>query len=292
MASRPTLQTLPEDIYALFDPTKDHEVNEENLEWAAQQFKELLRHRLKEREPLADPLRFSSMGRPDRQIWYMAQADKEPEAMQSKTYFKFLYGDVIELLILFLAREAGHTVERTQEELEVDGVKGHIDAVIDGVVVDVKSASPFGYKKFKENSVIQDDPFGYVQQLAGYASVLTPEQAAAWVAFDKVSGDICVTNLSASVIKDFKPEERIAHLKEVVASEEPPERCYPDEEDGKSGNRKLGTACSYCAWKHECWPGLRTFLYSGRPRFLTTVVKTPEVRELIAGTFDNPEITD
>lgn len=276
-----TLNTLPEDIYSLFDPTQHHEVSEDNLEWAAQQFKELLRVRLSEREPLQDPLRFSSMGRPDRQIWYMAQKETQPEPIQAKTYFKFLYGDVIELLILFLAREAGHTVERTQEELEVDGVKGHIDAIIDGVVVDVKSASPYGFQKFKKNSVADDDPFGYVQQLAGYSSVLNPGEAAAWVAFDKVDGEICVSNLSASIINDFNPVERIAHLKGVIASETPPERCYPDEEDGKSGNRKLGTACSYCAFKKECWPGLRTFLYSGRPRFLTVVVREPDVPELV-----------
>ncbi len=275
-----SLHTLPEDIYALFDPTKHHEVDEDNLEWAAQQFKELLRVRLKEREPLSDPLRFSSMGRPDRQIWYMAQADKEPEPIQAKTYFKFLYGDVIELLILFLAKEAGHSVERTQEEIEVDGVKGHIDAIIDGTVVDVKSASPFGYRKFETNSVTEDDPFGYVQQLAGYAAVLTPSESAAWVAFDKVAGDICVAPLSASIINDFDPAERIAHLKEVVKQEEPPERCYPDEPDGKSGNRKLGTACSYCSWKTECWPGLRTFLYAGKPRFLTHVERVPDVLEI------------
>ena len=291
-AKNPQLQDLPTDIYSLFDPTQHHEVNEENIEWAAQQFKDLLKTRLKEREPLSDPLRFSSMGRPDRQIWYMAQQEVKPEPIQAKTYFKFLYGDVIELLILFLAKEAGHVVERTQEEIEVDGVKGHIDAIIDGVVVDVKSASPFGFKKFKTNSVTEDDPFGYVQQLAGYSAVLNPGEAAAWVAFDKVDGEICVSSLSASIIKDFDPGQRITHLKEVVASDTPPERCYPDEPDGQSGNRKLGTACSYCSFKQECWPGLRTFLYSGRPRFLTNVAKEPNVPELVSGTPDDPEVTN
>ena len=279
MATR-TLANLPEDIYSLFDPTQHHEVCEENIEWAAQQFKDLLRTRLKEREPLQDPLRFSSMGRPDRQIWYMAQQEVKAEPIQAKTYFKFLYGDVIELLILFLSKEAGHSVERTQEEIEVDGVKGHIDAIIDGVVVDVKSASPFGFQKFKKNTVTEDDPFGYVQQLAGYSAVLNPGEAAAWVAFDKVDGEICVSNLSASIINDFDPATRIAHLKEVVASEEPPERCYSDEPDGKSGNRKLGTACSYCSFKTSCWEGLRAFSYSGRPRFLTHVAREPDVPEL------------
>lgn len=279
MTTTPSLHNLPQDIYDLFDSSKTHEPNEDNIEWAAEQFKNLLRTKLKEREPLTNPLRFSSMGRPDRQIWYMAQDEAEPEPMQAKTYFKFLYGDVIELLILFLTKEAGHSVERAQEEIEVDGVKGHIDAIIDGTVVDVKSASPYSYKKFKDNKILEDDPFGYVQQLSGYSSVLTPGEPAAWVAFDKVHGDICVTNLSTSVIGDFKPEERIDHLKKVIDSPEPPPRCYDPVPEGKSGNEKLDVGCSYCAYKHECWPELRTFIYASGPRYLTKVVKEPNVPE-------------
>ena len=288
------LNDLPADIYSLFNPDEDHEVNPDNLAVFLEELGELVKRRLAKQDDSSErPLRFSALGKPNRQVWYSAQKDlPNKEKMLPKTYFKFLYGDVLEQLILFLAKEAGHAVERTQETVEVDGVGGSIDAIIDGVVVDVKSASPFGFKKFKQNSVTEDDPFGYVQQLAGYAAVLTPGEAAAWVAFDKVDGEICVSNLSASIIKDFNPAERIAHLKKVVASDTPPERCYPDEEDGKSGNRKLGTACSYCAFKQECWPGLRTFLYSGKPRFLTHVAKKPDVPELISGTANAPEVTD
>lgn len=272
------LKDLPEDIYALFDPDSDHEVCEENVEWAGEEFKELLRTRLREKEP-SNPLRMSGIGKPDRQIWYAAK-NADAEKIPAKTYFKFLYGDVIELLILFLTKESGHSVERCQEEIDVNGVKGHIDAIVDGTVVDVKSASPFGFKKFRYNSVLEDDPFGYVNQLAGYADTLTPDQDAAWIAFDKVAGDICVTPLSASVIADYKPAPRIDRLRDVIKMDEPPERCYPDEADGKSGNRKLGTACSYCAYKKECWPGLRTFLYAGRPRYLTKVERVPDVVEV------------
>ena len=272
------LKNLPKDVYALFDPDKDHEVCEENVEWAGEQFKELLRTRLRERQN-NNPFRLSGIGKPDRQFWYQAR-EHAAEKMAPKTYFKFLYGDVIELLILFLAKESGHTVERTQEEIEVNGVKGHIDAMVDGVLVDVKSAAPFSYKKFEQNRVLEDDPFGYVAQLSSYASVITPGQDAAWIAFDKVGGDICITPLSNSIISDFRPEERIDHLRKIVEDDTPPERCYEDEPDGKSGNRKLATGCSYCAYKKECWPGLRTFLYSGKPRFLTVVARVPDVPEV------------
>ena len=280
-----TIETLVDDVYGLFDPAKTHTPDEENLENFAQKLKEILRLRLSARESLSNPLRFSSLGKPDRQLWYMAKKAPQ-EDLTAKTYFKFLYGDVIEQLLLFLVKEAGHTVEMEQAEVEVDGVKGHIDAVIDGVLVDVKSASPMGYTKFVKQTVTENDVFGYAQQLAGYAQVVTPGERAAWFAMDKSSGSLCVSPLSTSIIKDYPVDKRIAHLKEVIASDTPPPRCYPDEEDGKSGNRKLGTGCSYCPFKHVCWQGLRTFAYSNGPRFLTTVAKLPDVPEVTV-----PEIT-
>ena len=164
--------------------------------------------------------------------------------------------------------------------MEIDGVKGHIDAKIDGIVIDVKSASPFGFKKFKDYSLLENDPFGYLYQISGYGQCLTPGEEVAFLACDKVTGDLALMNVSPSVSQEYDAKERISYLKKVVSSPEMPERCYPDEPDGKSGNRKLGTNCSYCAFKKECWPGLRTFLYSTGPRYLTTVNELPRVYEV------------
>ncbi len=277
----PKLEDLPYDIHKLFDPDIHHEPNEDNLNDFAKNLKELICRRLAQQDEKEFSFRFSMLGKPNRQIWYVAQPEPgTKEALTLKTYLKFLYGDLIEQLYLFLAKEAGHSVEQEQAEVEVDGVKGHIDAIIDGVVVDVKSASSFGYKKFREQTVTEEDPFGYVAQLSGYANVLTPNKDAAWWAIDKVNGSNCISPLSKIVIDHHKPEERIAELKEVVASETPPDRCYDDIPDGKSGNRKLATPCSYCAHKFRCWPGLRTFIYSTGPRYLTTVVREPDVLEI------------
>lgn len=279
------LSDLPKDIYELLDPDKDHICNEENLSILAENVKELMRLRLKKYQaPESGPLRFSALGKPNRQVWYEAHPiEGTKEKMIPKTYIKFMYGDIIEQMLLFLAKEAGHTVEAEQAEVEVLGVKGHIDAIIDGVVVDVKSASPFGYKKFKEGTVTEDDPFGYVAQLSGYADVLTPGKEAAWFANDKVAGDICISTLSPTVIKHHKPEDRIKELKDVIALEEPPQLCYEPIADGKSGNEKLPTACSYCSHKKRCHPSLRAFSYSTGPRFLTVVSKTPDVPEINLG---------
>lgn len=276
----PKLEELPNDIYNLFNEDVDHVPSEDNLNALAENIKSLMRNRLAKRSEEARPLRFSALGKPDRQIWYDAHPDGTKEKLNGPTYVKFMYGDLIEQMLLFLAKEAGHEVTDEQAGVSVNGVTGSIDAIIDGTVVDVKSASPFGYKKFEQRSLTEDDPFGYVAQLAGYTNVLTPGEGAAWLANDKVSGEICISPLSATVIRHFPPEERIEELKEIVSKDSPPERCYEDVPDGKSGNRKLVTGCSYCAHKFRCWDGLRTFLYSTGPRYLTVVAKTPEVHEV------------
>lgn len=275
------ISSIPDDIYNLLDPETDHEVNEDNLLSFVESLADVLRMRLHRSTHSSSGLRFSALGRPNRQVWYDNHpVDGGKEAITGRTAMKFLYGDVIEAVLLFLTKEAGHDVSLEQAEVEVAGVKGHIDAKIDGVIVDVKSASPFGYKKFKDGTVTEDDPFGYVDQLAGYANVLTPGEDAAWLAMDKVSGDICVSTLSKTVIKHHQPADRIAELQEVITSAEPPPLCYVPIPDGKSGNEKLPTACSYCSHKYRCHPSVRVFLYSTGPRFLTTVAKTPDVIEV------------
>jgi hypothetical protein len=169
--------TLPEDIFRVLDSETDHEVSEENVEWAGEVFKALLRTRLRKREEKKgeEVLRFSALGKKDRQLWYAANMPEAAEKLPGKQNFKFLYGDVIEVLLLFLAKEAGHEVTDTQMGVECDGVFGSIDAKIGGVVVDVKSASSYSFEKFRTGGFLFDDPFGYVQQLSGYANALGVE---------------------------------------------------------------------------------------------------------------------
>jgi hypothetical protein len=277
-----SIENLPADIYQLFNPEIDHQVSEENLNHFLSSLGDLVRTRLSKRKDKEFYLRFSGLGKPDRQVWYDSRG-YEGEKFLGQTYLKFLYGDIIECLLLLLAREAGYEVTDEQKEVDCLGVKGHLDAKIEGVVTDVKSASPFGFKKFKDHTLFEDDPFGYIPQISGYVSVETPGEAGAFLACDKVSGDVTVMSVPSSIVKDNLPAPRIEHLREVISSDTPPPRCFPDEPDGKSGNRKLGTECSYCAHKFSCWPGVRTFLYSTGPRYLTHVERVPEVYELKHG---------
>lgn len=275
------LKQLPERVYELFNPQNAHEVNKENLEALGEGVKALIFRRLSEvrEHDKNKSLRFSNLGKKDRQLWYEANKPELGEQMASKTYLKFMYGDMLEELLLFLVKEAGYKVENEQLEVEEDGIKGHIDSTIEGITVDVKSASPHSFRKFETGALKQDDPFGYITQISGYAQKVSPDKGGAFLAFDKVHGDICISSVGPADVKALDLSGRIKHLKEVIASDKMPPRCYDDAEDGKSGNRKLGTNCSYCAFKEACWPGLRTFFYSNGPRFLTVVNRQPDVPE-------------
>jgi hypothetical protein len=277
-----SIDTLVSDIYHVLDEDTDHEPSEENLEWIGEAVKTLLRNRLSARERKAGVLRFSSLGRPDRQLWYQAHEPDKAERMVPKTYMKFLYGDLIELLLLFLAKESGHEVTHEQAEVVVAGVKGHTDAVIDGVTVDAKSASPFGYGKFVNGSYLTDDPFGYIHQISGYRAALGTNRAGFLVA-NKVHGDIYFAEVPSETLDANTPEPRITHLREVLQSEQVPERCYEDKPEGKSGNRILQTGCSFCAFAKHCWrdandgQGLIVYNYASGPKFFTHIEREPRV---------------
>lgn len=225
----------------------------------------------------------SNLGTPDRQLWYQVNIPKEAEPLEDNVLVKFLFGDILEHLLLFLAEEAGHTVEGVQDELEIDGVLGHRDAVIDGVLVDLKSASTYSYQKFQKHLTPEEDSFGYLDQLGAYLyasqddPIVKDKNRAAFLVIDKTLGNICL-DIHPKRELDYKKE--VENKRRILESETPPERCFEPVPEGLSGNLKLGTRCSYCRHKHTCHPNLRTFLYAKGPVFLTKVEKTPKVIEV------------
>lgn len=225
----------------------------------------------------------SNIGKGARQLWYDKRFGRE-DNLPPFTIFKFVYGDIIESLLLFLARVSGHSVTARQAKVAVSGIQGSIDADIDGVTVDVKSASNHAFRKFRDGTLSDDDPFGYMEQLAGYCEGRDTDGA--FLAANKETGHIAYLPISREELRrTVDVRERIEYLKTAVESAVEPERCYEDQPEGESGNRALGTNCSYCDHKSRCWAdsnnglGLRTFLYSNGPKFLTKVVREPKVRE-------------
>lgn len=257
------------------------EFDEELIEEFGNNCAKVMREWLSRGEQEETKLRFSNIGQPARKLWYRVHG-VEGEELDGKVMMKFMYGHLIEELALTLAQIAGHKVTHQQAEVTLDGeVKGHMDAMIDGVVVDVKSASPFGFRKFKEGTLPRDDTFGYISQVTAYETASGTSNAG-FLAIDKVSGDVCFYQPP----EEDKPNAHTVLLNALALydMEEPPERCYEPEVD-KLGNLKLGVGCSYCAYKYPCWSeanggeGIRTFLYSRSPVHLVEVNRKPNVME-------------
>ena len=228
-------------------------------------------------------LRMSNLGTPCvRALQYRRNPNVKGEEFPPNIRLKFMFGHVIEALILLLAREAGHEVVGEQTPLDIDGVPGHRDAIIDGVLVDVKSASTRAFSKFSNGLSVADDAFGYLVQLGAYhfASrtdpLLRDLDRAAFLVVDKQFGHICLDIHTIDKDVDYVSLVRDRRRRSEPTAPLAP-RAFFDEPDGASGNRKLGTSCSYCSFKYECWPGLQTYLYSSGPRFLTRVLREPKV---------------
>ena len=284
--SKKSIETLVDDIYELIGSDNIVDLSPELLEELGLDIQELMKTRLST-ERGAPRLRLSASGKPARQLWYEVKQLPEinKEKLSSPTFIKFLFGDLWELVILFLAESAGHEVTHKQAEVEVAGVKGHCDAIIDGVVVDVKSASHYAFRKFENGTLAENDAFGYMEQLASYCTAFGGLDGA-FLAVDKQTGKLTLMQVPFEELAQCDIEERLEHLKEVLDSDEVPDKCYHPVPHGKSGNEVLGVNCSYCPFKQSCWAdandgmGLRTFIYSNGPVHFTNVAKEPQVFEV------------
>lgn len=284
-----TIDTLVEDIYKVLEDGVLLEEAQNHFERLQENLGSALKRRLiAEEEEAHRGLRMSNIGVPcSRKLWYTVNegGNELREKLTGDTKFKFIYGELTEELILLLASLAGHDVQGRQDEMEINEIHGHRDCVIDGVLIDVKSASSYSFKKFKEGKLLDDDPFGYYTQLMSYLyasqddDLVTEKDKAGFLVFDKQLGHICLDMHEKPDWFDDLPNA-YARRKELVNSPDLPDRDFQPIPDGKSGNEKLDTYCSYCDFKHLCHEGLRTFLYSRGPVFLTTVKKEPDVPEV------------
>lgn len=273
-----TIDTLVDDIYHVVQ-TKDVPEGvdlEQCIEDFGENVKKLM-HTLFSEKRRADnrTLRMSNIGRDDRYLWHVAKGTPKEELLPH-THLKFMYGHLIEELLLFLTKTAGHTVTDEQKTCEVNGIKGSQDCRIDGVITDIKSASVYGFKKFKEGTLEFDDPFGYIAQIQAYAKAQGATEGG-WLALEKQNGHLAYLKIDLTT---NNIDQRIDKLKDIVASDQMPQACEQPVPEGKSGNMKLPIKCSYCPYKKACYPNLRTFLYAKGPVHLTEVVREPKAVEV------------
>ena len=279
-----TIDTLVEDMLAVVDLKGGWDATVSHL--FSTQIKDTLETRLTPpTEERKGSLRMSNVGSPcKRKLWYHINDPTGGEVLRPTTRLKFLFGDILEDLLVHLAIAAGHQVEGMQDEMEIEGIKGHRDCVIDGVTVDIKSASSFSFSKFKDGTLRDNDAFGYISQLSSYVysgkddPIVTDKKRGAFLVIDKQHANLCLDIHDFSKDIENKREEVVA-TKALMGLPNPPAKGFDDVADGKSGNRKLATNCSYCEFKDKCWPDLRTYIYSNGPRYLTKVSREPNVME-------------
>ena len=277
-----TIDTLVEDIYSLFTSNEPTKIPANVLQEFAKDVTDAVVNSLTEERKPRNNLRLSMIGQPARKVWYSVRST-EQEELAGSDYIKFLYGDILEALLVFLSKVSGHKVSDQQKQVVLNDVVGHQDAVVDDVLVDFKSASSFSFKKFTEGMVFKDDPFGYVAQLSAYAQANNAKKAG-WGVIDKTTGQIAYCPVHQ--MEMINASQKIDYLRNAIKDNEPPSRCYDDVPDGKSGNMQLAVGCNYCPYKFDCWSdvnngkGLRAFQYSNSIKYLTNVDREPNVPEL------------
>ncbi len=285
-----SIDTLVSDIYAFMQgdgrfppPTKDHfdQLGKAIADVCYARFIE--RHERAKQDP-SFTLRMSNYGLPIRKLQYEAKYPTN-EKYDGPTLLKFLVGDITEAILLFIAESTGHTVEHRQTTLEIDGIEGHPDALIDGVLVDVKSCSSRAFRdKFMDGSLFNgNDSFAYFPQIKSYEEALKVSDSG-FLASNKETGELCFLRTPKHL--QYAVKEKIADTKKALEPDAPlAPRCYPDVEED-NGNRTLGSDCGWCRFKTRCWSdanggrGLRAFKYSNGVKYFTNVYKTPKVQEI------------
>lgn len=282
------LDTLIEDIYSAIEPLCQGEslnITDQELDNFAESMKQaIVSWARPSKRDSSFNIRMSNVGKPVRQLWYESKSETK-NVVNPPTMIKFLYGHMLEEVLLMLVRAAGHSVTDEQKEVDVSGVKGHMDCKINGEVVDVKTASSFAFRKFKYGSLAEDDPFGYLAQLAGYEEAEGTEQGG-FLVINKETGELCL----------HRPEDldkpnagiRIKGIHKALKRATPPEElCYEPVAEGTKGNMRIHKNCSYCPFKFKCFKdvndgeGLRGFKYSKGVTYFTKVVTAPKVEEVL-----------
>lgn len=230
-----------------------------------------------------------------RQLWYSFHEPSKAEPLTGSTHFKFLYGNIIEESLIYLAKEAGHVVTGEQQVVEYKvnpdwTVRGKIDAIIDGVLVDVKSTSNYGFKEYSKGINPSNDTFGYIEQLKFYHKNMGNGMEAGFVFIDKQNGHIAYTRADTEFSWSGPSSDTAKNIIQSLQANQEANvvKAYAPKAYGKSGNFALPTACSYCPFKHHCWrdanngQGLKGYSYSTGPVWFVEIAREPDVPRLQA----------
>ena len=207
-------------------------------------------------------MRMSNIGRPSCQLWF--EKNKADKAIPKPTTFimNMMIGDIIEAIFKGLLKESNVKFKNTDRvKLKINddmNISGSYDLIIDNSVDDIKSASDWSYKnKFESyEKLAENDSFGYVGQLAGYAKA-SGKRVGGWWVVNKANGQF--KYVSASGINLDKEIHKIQETVKKV-KENSFERCFKPVKETfrgrETGNTVLNPSCKFCAYRFDCWDTL------------------------------------
>ena len=239
-------------------------LSDDNIDKIADDIKEALHRQFGSKNNRKEfGLRMSNIGKPTCQLWFEKNKPEEALPFPNNFVMNMMLGDIVEAVFKGLLRQAGVAYQDSKKvsmELKIDSkIEGTYDIVIDDAVDDIKSASDWSYRnKFDSfDTLANGDAFGYVGQLAGYAQALG-KRAGGWWVINKSNGNF--KYVPADGLDLSKEVDKLSSNLDVIESNEF-KRCFesiPETFRGKpTGNRILGTTCSFCRFKHSCWTNLQ-----------------------------------
>lgn len=207
-------------------------------------------------------LRMSNIGRDLRQL--LLEKTHGRVLPNPSFMLKMLTGHIQEQTLVYILRSAGLEFETSQEvELNVGGevIQGTYDLrlTLDNKIYDIKTASEWSFKnKFTSyRTLAEDDSFGYIDQLLGYAEAAGAEPGG-WIVINKSTGEVKVVvypNEMAQVRQPFltRLAKRIA---DVASGRMPPCKGVVPETfyQKPTGNQILDFHCRFCDHKKKCHP--------------------------------------
>jgi hypothetical protein len=184
-----------------------------------------------------------------------------------RTKITFLMGDIVEALIVLLAKHAGVILTDEQLEVKLNGVVGHIDGIVEfggkRYLFECKSMSSFSFDKFKREGMGND--FGYVSQANSYAYALGLD-GIVWVGMNKNTGHLheevraVDAALAEKTVEDINILRACKDPKELPQFSTVAETWYKKE----TGNQILPFQCSYCDHNEVCWDGVTKYERKGK----------------------------
>jgi hypothetical protein len=215
-------------------------------------------------------IRMSSIGKPLCQL-QMEKKYSGGNAIQSYENYnnklRFLFGDLLEAVVIMLLRTTKANIQGVQGDVKYKtkwfDMKGTYDIIIDDKVYDIKTASPFAFdKKFGGSGggfekVAKDDVFGYLTQ--GYLySEATKKPFGWWIVINKSTGELLLSEPPQDD-SEYRKEaiQKALDNTKALMEDKPFEKCFDLQEEmfykKPTGNKILGTICSYCPFKQKCW---------------------------------------